>query len=395
MLLPCLDEAETIEICIDKAQGFLSRSGVRGEVLVVDNGSADASARLAAARGARVVFAPERGYGAALRRGMLAARGRYIIIGDADDSYDIGDLAPILAKLREGFDLVMGNRFKGGIAPGAMPPLHRYLGNPVLSLIGRLGARVGDFHCGLRGLNWERFSVLNLHTSGMEFASEIVISAALASYRITEVPTILKKDGRSSPSHLRSWRDGWRHLRFLLMFSPRWLFIYPGLGLIAVGLVGTILLFPGPVRIADGVGLDLHTYVVAAITILIGVQSISFGLIVRRFATAYGFLPQSARFGGFLEAITLERGLIVAGMVVAAGVGGFIWSFAVWASVDFGLLEYPLVMRVLIISVTGIAVGIQIAFTAFMSSIMEIPITRIHAREDARADDALPMERSM
>jgi glycosyltransferase involved in cell wall biosynthesis len=302
ILLPCLNEAETIEICVQKAMAFLGRSGVLGEVLVADNGSTDGSQQLAAAKGARVIAVRERGYGWALRQGILSARGRFVIMGDADDSYDLLNLESFLVKLREGYDLVMGNRFQGGIASGAMPFLHRYLGNPVLSLCGRMffGARIGDFHCGLRGFARDRIRALNLHTTGMEFASEMIINAALRGYNITEVPTTLKKDGRSRPPHLRTWRDGWRHLRFLLMFSPSWLFIYPSIALIVFGISVAVVLFPGPVQIAVGIRLDIHTFLVAAIAILIGVQGISFGLIAQRFATIYGFLPDSKRYAGFV-----------------------------------------------------------------------------------------------
>jgi len=381
ILIPCLNEAETVGICIDKAMKYLDEAGVRGEVVVADNGSTDGSQQLAKARGARVISVALRGYGAALRKGILAARGRYIVMGDADDSYDFSKIDNFVAKLREGYDIVMGNRFCGGIGPGAMPLLHRYIGNPALSFFGRVffGTMVRDFHCGLRGFNRDRIIALNLHTTGMEFASEMVISAALRDYRIIEVPTTLKKGGRSRPPHLRTWRDGWRHLRFLLMFSPRWLFIYPGLGLIIFGMCVAALLFPGPVQVAEGVRLDAHTFIVAALSILIGFQTISFGLISQRFATTYGFLPESKRYAGFLASLTLERGLIVAALVAAAGVMGLIWSLAAWASVDFGLLDYPIVLRVLIASLTSVAIGIQLAFTAFLSSIMDLPVTRDRA----------------
>ena len=276
ILLPCLNEAETIEVCVAKAKSFLVRADVAGEVLVADNGSTDGSQQIAITAGARVVAVHDRGYGAALRHGVFCARGRFVVMGDADDSYDLANLEPFLEKLREGFDIVIGNRFRGGIAPGAMPPLHRYLGNPVLSFLGRLFFRVGvgDFHCGLRGFNRERINSLNLHTTGMEFASEMLISAALRSYKICEVPTTLKKDGRSRPPHLRTWRDGWRHLSFLLMFSPRWLFIYPGLALIAFGVGIDAALFSGPVEITHGVKLDVHTFLVGAIAVLLGVQNV-------------------------------------------------------------------------------------------------------------------------
>ena len=378
ILLPCLNEAETIEICVDKAMSYLARSGVRGEVLIADNGSTDGSQQLATAKGARVVPVRDRGYGSALRHGILAARGRYVIMGDADDSYDLSNLENFVARLREGYDIVIGNRFKGGIGPGAMPFLHRYLGNPVLSFLGRLffDVKVGDFHCGLRGFNRERIRALNLHTTGMEFASEMLISAALRSYRICEVPTTLQKDGRSRPPHLRTWHDGWRHLSFLLMFSPRWLFIYPGITLMVLGVSIAAILFPGPVEIADGIRLDIHTFLVAAIAILIGVQNLTFGLIAQRFAVKYGLLPRSERSSRLLAFLTFERGLIVAVSVAGLGTAGLVWSLRAWASVDFGLLEYPIVLRVLIISLTGIAIGVQLGFAVFLSGIMNIPNRR-------------------
>jgi glycosyltransferase involved in cell wall biosynthesis len=354
---------------------------VEGEVLVADNESTDGSQQLAAAKGARVISVRDRGYGSALRHGILAARGRYIIMGDADDSYDLRNLENFVAKLREGYDLVMGNRFRGGIGPGAMPFLHRYLGNPVLSLCGRLffSTKIGDFHCGLRGFNRERIRALNLHTSGMEFASEMVISAALREYSITEVPTTLKKDGRSHPPHLRTWHDGWRHLSFLLMLSPRWLFIYPGLVLMAFGVGVAVLLFPGPLEIADGVRIDIHTFLIGAIAILIGVQNLTFGLIAQRFAINYGLLPRAKQNSRLLALLTFERGLIVAVLLAGLGMAGLAWSLFTWASVDFGLLEYPIVLRVLIALLTSIAIGVQLGFTAFLSGIMNIPLRRDQA----------------
>ena len=272
ILMPCLNEAETILGCIEKAKSFLTRTGIAGEVLVADNGSSDGAAALARQAGARVIAVAERGYGAALRAGIAAARGCFVIIGDADGSYDFANLDAFIAKLRDGCDLVMGNRFAGGIAPRAMPLLHRYVGNPLLSLIGRLicGARIGDFHCGLRGLRREAILALDLRTAGMEFASEMVVRAALAGLAVAQVPTTLAADGRSRPPHLRTWHDGWRHLRFLLMVSPRWLFLYPGLALVTFGSIGTALLFLGPVRITARFGLGEHTFLVAAIGIRSG-----------------------------------------------------------------------------------------------------------------------------
>src|ERR1700761_2702280 len=251
ILMPCLNEAETIEVCVRKAMGYLARSGVAGEVLIADNGSTDGSQGLGEALGARVVPVPQKGYGAALIGGIAAAKGRFVIMGDADDSYDFENLDGMVERLRGGADLVMGNRFKGGIAPGAMPPLHRYLGNPVLSFIGRLffSIPVGDFHCGLRGFSRESMLKLGLQSPGMEFASEMVVKAALHELRIEETPTTLKPAGRSRPPHLKTWRDGWRHLRFLLLHSPRWLFIYPGVLLILLGLAGSAVLAHGAVRV--------------------------------------------------------------------------------------------------------------------------------------------------
>ena len=378
ILMPCLNEAETIGRCVEKAKSYLMRGKITGEVLVADNGSTDGSIKLAEAKGARVVRVRERGYGAALRGGIEAARGRYVIMGDADDSYDFSRLEGFVAELRRGVDLVMGNRFQGGIAADAMPFQHRYLGNPVLSFIGRLffGTKVGDIYCGLRGFNRARIVALGLRADGMEFANEMVVAAALRKYRIAEVPTTLKKDGRSRPPHLRTWRDGWRTLRFLLMFSPRWLFVYPGIALIAFGLVFVVLLFPGPVHIAEGVNLDIHTFIASAVAILIGVQSIGFGVMARRLATAHGFLPRSERYGGMLEALTLERGLILGGIITAAGLVGLVWSLLSWAQVDFGPLRYPLLLRVLTLSLTGIAVGFQLGFTAFLSAMIDLPIRR-------------------
>jgi Glycosyl transferase family 2 len=376
ILMPCLNEAETISICIEKAMSFLARSGVAGEVLIADNGSTDGSVALAEQGGARVIAVAERGYGAALRAGIAAARGRFVIMGDADDSYDFSRLEPFLERLRDGCDLVMGNRFAGGIAPGAMPFLHRYLGNPVLSLIGRLFFRapIGDFHCGLRGFRREAVLALDLRTSGMEFASEMVVRAALRKLVIDEVPTTLSVDGRSRPPHLRTWHDGWRHLRFLLMFSPRWLFLYPGLAFIIMGAIATAALFAGPLMITPRFGLDSNTFLVSAIAILVGVQVVGFGIIARHFAAAYGFLPRSRRLASLLSTLSLERGLMIALAIVIIGFAGVGWSLWQWALVDFGPLTAPIVMRVLTFSSVAIAIGVQLAFTVFLLGIIDMPL---------------------
>jgi hypothetical protein len=376
ILMPCLDEAETISICIGKAKSFLARAGIGGEVLIADNGSTDGSVALAQQAGARVIAVRERGYGAALRAGIAAARGRFVIMGDADDSYDFANLDDFVVKLRQGCDLVMGNRFAGGIASGAMPFLHRYLGNPLLSLIGRLffHAAIGDFHCGLRGLRRDAVLALDLRTSGMEFASELVVRAALAKLVIAEVSTTLAVDGRSRPPHLRTWHDGWRHLRFLLMFSPRWLFLYPGLALILLGALGSALLFPGPLRLTPGLALDDHSFLVSTIAILVGVQVVGFGIIARHFAGANGFLPRSRPLAALMPAVSLERGLILALGIVCGGLGGVGWSLWRWRLVDFGPLTEPAVMRVLTFSLVCIAIGVQLAFMVFLLGIVDMPL---------------------
>jgi glycosyltransferase involved in cell wall biosynthesis len=377
ILMPCLNEAETLETCIRKAQEFLTTSGVRGEILVADNGSTDGSRDIAERAGARVVPVAERGYGAALIGGIDAARGTYTIMGDADDSYDFTDLMPFVEQLRGGSDLVMGNRFKGGIAPGAMPRSHKYLGNPVLSWLGRLFFRipVGDFHCGLRGFRTDRIRALHLSTLGMEFASEMVVRSALAGYVINEVPTTLAKDGRSRPPHLRTWRDGWRHLRFLLIYSPRWLFLYPGLALLLVGLIGILLLFNGEFRVGPTT-LGIHTFVAACMAVLIGIQAITFAAIARRYATSRGLLPPSARFSVLLRALTPERLLVIGLVLFLVALAGLIWSLWQWIAADFGPLADQRILRVLTLSFTGLAAAVQLWLAAFLASLMEIPQRR-------------------
>jgi glycosyltransferase involved in cell wall biosynthesis len=373
VLLPCLNEAETLAVCIQKAQRFLARSGIRGEIIVADNGSTDGSQEIAVAEGARVVPVASRGYGAALTGGIEEALGKYVIMGDADDSYDFSSLETFVDRLRGGADIVMGNRFRGGIAKGAMPFLHRYLGNPVLSWLGRLffSVPIGDFHCGLRGFSRERIRVLNLRTTGMEFASEMVVRASLAGYRIDEVPTTLKPDGRSRPPHLRTWRDGWRHLIFLLVYSPRWLFLYPGLLFVALGFGSALFLFPGGKTIG-GIGFDIHTLIVTTFLLMVGAQAISFALLARRFGTAHQMMPPS-RFSSVLGALTLERILISSVTLVVAGFTGLIVCTIQWASTGFGSLEYASMLRALLFSMAAITVGAQLAFTGFLSSIVETP----------------------
>lgn len=371
ILMPCLNEAETLGTCVRKAMDYLARSGIAGEVLVADNGSTDGSQAIAESLGARVVAVPERGYGAALIAGIAAARGRFVIMGDSDDSYDFTALDPFVAKLREGYELVMGNRFKGGIKPGAMPPLHRYLGNPVLSTIGRLffGSPVGDFHCGLRGFERDAMRRLELRAPGMEFASEMVVKATVQGLRIAEVPTTLSPDGRSRPPHLRSWRDGWRHLRFLLVFCPRWLFLYPGAGLFLAGLVAMALLLSGPVRLG-GLTFDVHTLLYASGAMVMGFQAVQFWVFARIYGAQEGVVPEDRRLSALLARVGLEPALIVAGLLVVLGLALGIAAVAIWGAERFGPLSGMGAMRVAIASVTAMVLGLQLAFGAFFVSLL-------------------------
>jgi len=371
VVIPCLNESETLAVCIRKALGCLSENGISGEVIVADNGSTDGSQAIAEAEGARVVPVEAKGYGNALMGGIEAARGRYVIMGDADDSYDFSALGPFIEKLRKGNDLVMGNRFRGGIAPGAMPALHRYLGNPVLSGLGRLFFRcpVGDFHCGLRGFSRKAFGRMKLQTTGMEFASEIVVKATLLGLRIAEVPTTLSPDGRSRPPHLRSWRDGWRHLRFMLLFSPGWLFLYPGLLLMIVGLgVGGWLL--PEARQLGGATLDVNTLAYSALAVLLGFQSVLFAVFTRTFVSTQGLGPESRTLNKLYRYVTLETGLIVGGVLIVLGFTGSVAATFGWSEVDFGELNPSEVLRQVIPSVLAIALGFQIVLASFFLSVL-------------------------
>ena len=371
VVIPCLNESETLAVCIRKALGCLSENGISGEVIVADNGSTDGSQAIAEAEGALVVSVEAKGYGNALMGGIEATRGRYVIMGDADDSYDFSALMPFIEKLREGNDLVMGNRFRGGIAPGAMPALHQYLGNPVLSGLGRLFFRcpVGDFHCGLRGFSREAIWRMKLQTTGMEFASEMVVKATLLGLRIAEVPTTLSPDGRSRPPHLRSWRDGWRHLRFMLLFSPGWLFLYPGLLLMIVGLgVGGWLL--PEARQLGGATLDVNTLAYSALAVLLGFQSVLFAVFTRTFVSTQGLGPESRTLNKLYRYVTLETGLIVGGVLIVLGLTGSVAATFGWSEVDFGELNPSEVLRQVIPSVLAIALGFQIVLASFFLSVL-------------------------
>jgi glycosyltransferase involved in cell wall biosynthesis len=377
ILMPCLNEAETVETCVRKAVGFLQESGVEGEVVVADNGSTDGSQKLASDAGARVVPIKEKGYGNALIGGITAAHGKYVIMGDADDSYDFTNLMPFVEELRNGHELVMGNRFKGGIEPGAMPKLHKYLGNPVLSFVGRLffPSAIGDFHCGLRGFNRESALQLNLQATGMEFASEMVVKATLWGQKVTEVPTTLKKDGRSRPPHLRSWRDGWRHLRFLLLFSPRWLFLLPGALLFLLGLIAGAVVVAGPVTIGS-VTFDVDTLVAASAAIVIGFQGVLFWMFTRVYAGAEGFLPKEPGMQNLLGRLSLERGLLLGLFIGIAGLVGIIFSIVNWGGSGFHNLNYEHELRLMIPSATALIVSCQLILGSFFLSILGIKQTR-------------------
>lgn len=373
VLMPCLDEAETVATCVRKAREFLERAAVRGEVLVADNGSTDGSAELARQAGARVVHIPAKGYGSALSGGIQAARGRFVIMADADDSYDLSQLDGFLAALRAGSELVIGHRFQGGIRPAAMPWLHRYLGNPVLSFLGRVffPCRIGDFHCGLRGIDRAAALRLGLRAPGMEFASEMIVKAVLAGVKIAEVPTVLWPAGRSRPPHLRSWRDGWRHLRFLLMMSPRWLLLYPGAFLIAAGMAAEVAIWHGPIVI-HGVGFDIHTMLYAAGATILGLQLVIFSLIGRTVGVLKQLLPMTHRLERFLRLFTVERGILLGVSLGLAGLALAVYSVDTWAHARLGALDPVTIMRVVIASVTLILAGAEILFASFLLGLIDV-----------------------
>jgi glycosyltransferase involved in cell wall biosynthesis len=372
IVLPCLNEAETLAICIRKARQSLEALGVEGEVVVADNGSTDGSQEIARAAGARVVSVPRKGYGAALHGGIEAARGQYVLMGDADDSYALDDIGAFLEALRNGADLVMGNRFQGGIEPGAMPFLHRHLGNPVLSWAGRLFFRVpiGDFHCGMRAFRRDRVMALGMRTEGMEFASEMVVRASLQGLQIQEVPTRLSPDGRSRPPHLRTWRDGWRHLRFLFAFSPRWFLLYPGLAMIAVGLLGLTWLAVGNLSIG-GLTLGVHTMLACATAVIAGLQVTGVAVVSRAYAARLGLLPSNPRLERWLERATLERGLLLGGMCALAGILCFVVALVTWGSTGFGVLNPVTTMQLPILGMVLIVGGTEIAVVGFAVSLIE------------------------
>jgi hypothetical protein len=373
VVMPCLNEAETIERCIVKAQASFQKQGISGEVVIGDNGSTDGSQEIARRLGARVVPVRARGYGSALRGGIDAARGKYIIMGDSDDSYDFSSIEPFIVRLREGNDLVMGNRFKGGIMPGAMPWKHRWIGNPILTGIGRIffGSPAGDFHCGLRGFSKEAYHRMDLRTTGMEFASEMVIKSTLLGLRIAETPIILHKDGRSRPPHLRSWRDGWRHLRFMLLFCPFWLFLVPGAFMLLVGLTGGTWLLGGPQRVGR-VELDVHTLLIMSLLCALGYQTLIFGTFTKLFAVTEGFHPPHPWLERMKPWVGLERGLVLGLLLVAGGLTWILTSVVTWRSTGYGTLDPRLTMRQLIPGVTVLSLGLETIFASFFLSVLGI-----------------------
>ncbi len=371
VVMPCLNEAETLAICIKKAQDFFKRENIYGEIVIADNGSTDGSQEIAKSLNARVIKVPEKGYGNALKGGIKEAYGIYIMMGDADDSYDFSNMMPYIIKLREGYDLVMGNRFKGGIKKGAMPFLHKYLGNPVLSFIGRLffKIKIGDFHCGLRGFNKKAFYTMELKTTGMEFASEMIVKASLKNLKITEVPTILSPDGRTRPPHLNTWSDGWRHLRFLTLYSPKWLFFLPGIFLLIFGLSTSIFLLDGPVNIGN-ITFDVHTLLFTSGMFLVGFQFLLFYGLTKIYTVENELLPKSNKYDGLFKIINLEKGLIAGVLLIITGITLSFLAYSNWQTIEFGDIENNAILRLVIPAITSILLGVQVVLFSLFFSIL-------------------------
>jgi len=370
VIMPCLNEAETLERCIRKAQKCMDENGIDGEVLVADNGSTDGSIEIAEKCGARVAHISEKGYGAALRGGTKEAYGKYCIMGDADDSYDFSKLMPYMEKLREGYDLVMGNRFKGGIEKGAMPFLHRYLGTPVISFIGRLFYHndIGDFNCGMRGYNKEKIVDLKLKSNGMEYASEMIVKSALQGYKIAEVPTTLSVDGRSREPYLSTWSDGWRHLKFLLMHSPDWLFLIPGLVFIVLGLIMMVVLTIEPVVI-NNISFDINTMLFSAGFILVGVNAVLFSCYTKVFAAQTGYIPLTESMKK-ISKFTMEKGIVTGLLMILAGLAASVASIVIWGKTSYGVLDPDKIMRITIPAMTLCVIGVELVFGGFFLEIL-------------------------
>ena len=371
VVMPCLDEAETLSGCIEKVQGIFRDHHIAGEIIVADNGSTDDSSSIARQMGARLISVKQQGYGNALRQGIESSRGKYVITGDADASHDLSQIPLFLAKLREGYDLVIGNRFQGAIKAGAMPPLHRYLGTPVLTHVGKLLFRspCGDQQCGFRGFSRAAFSRMSLRSTGMEFASEVVMKASCLRLRITEVPTTQFPAGRSGPPHLRTWRDGWRHLRLMLLHSPRWLFFYPGALLVLAGLITGAWLLPGP-RTVGGVTFDIHTLLYAATAVALGFQSITFAAFAKIYAIREGLLPEDARFEWLLRPVSLELGLAAGAALVALGLGASLSAVVSYGAHHFGNLDPVKTMRLIIPATLSLRLGGEIMLSSLFLSVL-------------------------
>lgn len=389
VLMPCLNEARTLSRCIEKARYFFDQNKINGEVLIADNGSIDGSQRIARDLGARVVDVTERGYGAALLAGVQAAKGRFVIMGDSDDSYDFSDLSLFVEALRRGDDLVVGNRFLGGIEPGAMPALHRYLGNPVLSFIGRIlfGSPVRDFHCGLRGFDRQQIIGLGLVSHGMEFASEMIVKATLARLKITEVPTKLSPDGRDRPPHLRSWRDGWRHLRFLLIHAPAWLFFYPGLVLVVVGLFGSIVLAKGPLTLGL-VTLDIHSFLYFSVAACMGLQMIMLAGATSSHAVQINILPAMPLGLGWMRVMPLEAFLIVSFLIFLTGFCLAGLSVFYWSKQGFMAISPEFLMRIAIPAACLMLAAGQVAVSGFLFEFIRLTPRPVKAKSECVSEPA-------
>lgn len=373
LIMPCLNEEKTLPACISKAKAFLDARGIKGEVLVADNGSSDRSVEIAQGMGARVVAVEDKGYGNALRGGIADARGQYIIMGDADNSYDFSELDLFVTRLREGYDLVMGNRFRGGIQQGAMPALHRYLGNPLLSFVGRLffRSKIGDFHCGLRGFSKAAYKKMALKSEGMEFASEIVIKASLLKMRITEVPIVLSPDGRDRKPHLRSWHDGWRHLKLLLMYCPRWLFLYPGVFFLMAGIVVLCLLLPGAKQIGT-VRIDIHTLFYMCVISTIGLVLLQFYLFGRVYGDRSGYYALRDIHRKLIRFLTIERGLLIGGIMLGMGMLGTLYAYHKWQQTGYADLDPTSVFRIILPSGFALINGIFVILGSFFIHLLRM-----------------------
>ncbi len=389
IVMPCLNEAETLGLCIEKAQAGLRAAGVEGEVIVADNGSADGSQDIAHQYGARVIHVTRLGYGAALRAGIAAAHGRYVIMADSDASYDLSALSPFVDKLREGNVFVCGTRIKGTIMPGAMPWLHRWVGNPALTGLGNFlfHTHLSDYHCGMRGFDRQTILNLGLCTPGMEFATEMIAKAALHKLPIAEVPIVYCPDGRSRAPHLRTWHDGWRHLRFMLLLSPAWVFLYPGLALLVIGLSGMLALLPGPITIGT-VGFDVHTLLTCGVGAIIGVQVLTFWLSARLFAYNIGLLPLPRALFRFVRGAPLGTGLAVGGVLFVLGLIPTIQAFHLWTEAQFHDLDYRIALRWLIPGLVLLAIGIHVFFASFIVSLLNFTENwTIRQEEQAQVDE--------